>query len=210
MLADHRTRLHECHRWGEPTVVCDPRGGHACEPATSKSGTSARGKGVICVLGLLPQTWEWWWLQQLPSYEPVTIHNFLGTYPAWLFQGIHNPTSLGQCMTPPSSQTVVTSDRSLQPQAFHEHPTVAFMPLPSPSLTEQVRSNKPQPSPLLPGWGTDTWGGLQKGRKPKWNTRGCMNKEGNSLLQQQVQQIKFLQIACELWGRLWNLEAITS
>lgn len=67
-------------------------------------------------------------------------------------------------MTPPSAQTVVTSDRSLQPQAFHEHPTVAFMLLPSPSLTEKVSPNKPQPSPLLSGWGTDARGDLKKGK----------------------------------------------
>lgn len=29
MLADHRTRLHECRRWDEPAAVCDLRGGHA-------------------------------------------------------------------------------------------------------------------------------------------------------------------------------------
>lgn len=49
MLADHRTRLHECHRWDEPAAVCDPRGGHACEPATSKAGTVPEVGGKMCL-----------------------------------------------------------------------------------------------------------------------------------------------------------------
>lgn len=72
-----------------------------------------------------------------------------------------------------------------------------------PSLTEKVNPDKPQLLPPLV-WARNRFGGrggrrglqAKVGPKQKQSTRGCVTKEeeGNSFLQQQVQQIKFPQL----------------
>lgn len=99
----------------------------------------------------------------------------------------NNDSSPGRAHNSP--QTVATSRRSLLFQAHHTHPMVATILLPLPSLTEKFA-----PSCLHRYQMPD--GSLQAevGPKPKLNTRGCVTKEeeGNSPLQQHVQQANFL------------------